>query len=307
MKLYVEETIGNVVEVESLITILEIADFDAGLRQMLEAEQSDTISAGSDITLTDNNKVIQFINPNGADRNVYLPTASINNHGFVIINTAASSYTLTVLSGTTTLGVIQADSGIGWFISNGIVWKGEGGGSSTVEVVIEEEDGAPSAVVETIKVPNGSLVDYGEGVVTLFENGIIPRSAMLFPDQCTPSGAMTFTVNASQRYCQFVTITTPALNNTYDYTVVLEKGTYEIKIYYYGGSTGGTGTLYIDGNSVDVFSYRGAAANLTNTLTGKVLSFSGLHTVQMKMTAVGTGGSGYSFQHTFISFRRTGD
>lgn len=122
MKLIVEETIGNLVEVEKLVTILEIMDFDAGLRQMLEAEQSNTMLATGNITLTDSDKVIQFVDPGGSDREIALPTVSINNHGFLIKNTADAWEKLTVKSGSTVLCTLHKAE-MAWVISSGTVWN----------------------------------------------------------------------------------------------------------------------------------------------------------------------------------------
>lgn len=121
MKLYVEETIGNVVEVESLTTILEIADFDAGLRQMLEAEQSAITTASSNLTLDNDDKTIQFIDPAGSNRTVTLPSASIDNHGFIIKNTADAWEILTIYSGATLLCTVHKGE-MAWLLSNGSSW-----------------------------------------------------------------------------------------------------------------------------------------------------------------------------------------
>ena len=131
MKLVIQEAVNNLVEIEKLETIIRIADFDVGLRQMLEAEQSRTFVAIEDITLTDDDVVIQFIDPGGADRDVFLPAVSINNHGYIILNIADNEEFLYIYSGATKLGEIEPYSGIGWFVSNGIEWVYAGGGSES--------------------------------------------------------------------------------------------------------------------------------------------------------------------------------
>lgn len=128
MKMIIEETINNIIEIDKLETVIEIADFDVGLRQLLEAQQSRTLIAIADVTLADADATIQFIDANGTNRVVNLPTPSVSNHGFVIINTSTGDYTLTVMSGVITLGVINPGGGIGWFLSNGLTWAKAGGG-----------------------------------------------------------------------------------------------------------------------------------------------------------------------------------
>lgn len=130
MKLVITETIDNVVEIKTLETIINIADFDVGLRQMLEAEQSTTITATGNIILTDSDKVIQIINPGGVSRDITLPAVSINNHGFLFINTASGETELLIIkssSGSIIASVYR--SGAGWFLSSGISWYSAGLGT----------------------------------------------------------------------------------------------------------------------------------------------------------------------------------
>lgn len=131
MKLVIQEAVNNLVEIEKLETIIRIADFDVGLRQMLEAEQSRTFVAIGNVTLTDDDVVIQFIDPGGANRDVFLPSAGINNHGFIILNVADAEEYLYIYSGATKLGEVAPYSGIGWFVSNGLEWVLAGGSSQS--------------------------------------------------------------------------------------------------------------------------------------------------------------------------------
>ena len=177
MKLIIQETINNLVEIEKLETIIRIADFDVGLRQMLEAEQSRTITADGDITLTDTDVVIQFIDPNGADRNINLPTPSINNHGFIIINTAAINTTkqLIVYSGVTELGRVPPNGGIGWFISSGLAWsKGGVGGHLQEEAKLCQgrltlESGVPVSTSDQADKTNLYFTPYNGNLIDIYD------------------------------------------------------------------------------------------------------------------------------------------
>jgi len=133
MKLVVTETVSNMVEVEKLETILQITDFDAGLRQMLEAEQSNTTTATDDIVLTDADKVIQIIDPGGASRNVTLPAESVNNHGYLIYNIGDTAVETLIIKDDAggAVGTVYP-GGAGWFTSNGAIWKSAGLGTTDV-------------------------------------------------------------------------------------------------------------------------------------------------------------------------------
>lgn len=184
MKLIVEETIGNVVEVEKLTTILQIADFDVGLRQMLEAVQSNTTIATGNITLTDSSKVIQLINPNGADRTITLPAESMNNHGFLFFNTASTNLLVIKNDAGGAIGTVYPN-GAGWFISNGVNWESAGLGTTdiaTKRIAVWRVVGASSPIsvkdgVDFFMVPaeiNGyNLISAHAGIDVVSSSGTI--------------------------------------------------------------------------------------------------------------------------------------
>jgi len=176
MKLIVQENVNNAIEIAKLTTVLEIADFDVGLRQLLEAQQSRTIIATDNITLEDSDTSIQFIDCNGANRIVNLPTASIDNHGFIIVNTTASVYTVTVMSGVETLGIIPPNGGIGWFLSNGTVWiKGGGGGSVGLDLEylcqgrLTLESGVPVSTTDQTDKTNLYFTPYNGNLIEIYD------------------------------------------------------------------------------------------------------------------------------------------
>lgn len=310
MRLIVEETVGQVTEVEILTTILQIADFDAGLRMMLEAEQSQTTQASGDITLTDSSKTIQFIDPNGANRIVNLPSTSVNNHGFVIVN-SGSSYTLTVKSGSTTLGTVQAGGGIGWFLSNGTEWIKAGGGSSTVS--IQEVDGSPAVTVGTIKVPNGTLADNGGGIVQLTGIGVYPYGCEQFWDTLTSSGAVgeSYQMTTSQRYNYYYEAGGSSSNDQSTYTfpdVILESGTYTLTLLGRRDTGNAIIDVYFDGVEVGSMDwYR--SSNLLNAELSISFSVStgGRHSLYFKVDGKNaSAGANYYVRITKHWLTRTG-
>lgn len=160
MKLIIEDTFYETLEIYDTETIMEMSDFDVGLRQMLEASESTTTTATGTITLTDDSKVIQFIDPGGANRDVVLPAESTDNHGFLIFNTADAAENLVVKNdGGTEEGTVY-QGGAGWFVSNGSAWESVGLGT------FNPTDYAPAHIVEgrischaTEAVPTADVVD----------------------------------------------------------------------------------------------------------------------------------------------------
>lgn len=121
MKLIIEEAVSNVVEVQKTVTNLTIAPFDIGLKKLIQVSDSRTISLSDDLTLTDSDYTVQFIDPGGADRNIALPSVGSGNHAFFIVNTADADENLNIKSGSTTLETLaQGQSAM--FISNGATW-----------------------------------------------------------------------------------------------------------------------------------------------------------------------------------------
>lgn len=137
LELKITQTIGDTIEITKNVMTVSIADYEIGLAQMLEAEQSNTTTATGDITLTDSDKVMQFIDPGGSDRNVTLPAESIDNHGFLIVNTADADETITVKDDAANIIGYVGWTGIGWFVSNGSAWEAAYAGSITANPVCE--------------------------------------------------------------------------------------------------------------------------------------------------------------------------
>ena len=78
------------------------------------------------LTLLNTDSAYQSLNPNGANRTVNLPTAGADNHPFLLVNRAASTYTITVMSGASIVVVLQpgdtrtvVSDGVGWYLLNG--------------------------------------------------------------------------------------------------------------------------------------------------------------------------------------------
>lgn len=121
MKLIIEEAVSNVVEVQKTVTNLTIAPFDIGLKKLIQVSDSRTISLSDNLTLTDSDYTVQFVDPGGADRNIALPSVGSGNHAFFVVNTADADENLNIKSGSTTLETLaQGQSAM--FISNGATW-----------------------------------------------------------------------------------------------------------------------------------------------------------------------------------------
>ena len=87
-----------------------------------EAGNAETTTATGNITLADSNAKIQYINCNGADRDVTMPAEAATNHEFVIVNTSGADYVLTVKDdGGGTLCIIDQNE-TGALFSNGSAW-----------------------------------------------------------------------------------------------------------------------------------------------------------------------------------------
>jgi len=134
MELKITQTIGDTIQIEKNVMTVTISDYEIGLRQMLEAEQSNTTTATDNITLTDSDTVIQVIDPGGADRTVTLPAESLDNHGFLIFNSADADEDLNVVDDASAALATVYQGGAGWFVSNGSSWKSAGLGTLGWEI-----------------------------------------------------------------------------------------------------------------------------------------------------------------------------
>jgi len=132
MKLIVEQTFASQV-INKINKTITITPFNRGQRQMLEAVSSRTLTATATVVLTDASAVIQVIDPGGASRDVTLPAESIDNHGFLIMNTADVLTELLVVKndGGTEIGTVYP-GGAGWFISNNADWRSAGLGTTSI-------------------------------------------------------------------------------------------------------------------------------------------------------------------------------
>jgi hypothetical protein len=152
LKMKITETIGNGVTIREKINKFTLADYEIGLRQMLEASSSRTLTATDDVVLTDSSTVIQLIDPGGADRDVELPAEGVSNHGFLIINTADADETITVKNDAGTIVGYVGRGGTGWFVSNGVTWYASWSGSITANPVCEGrltlETGVPISITD---------------------------------------------------------------------------------------------------------------------------------------------------------------
>lgn len=92
-----------------------------------KADKSQTIAVNAlsgNLTLAVHDRKVQFLDPNGANRNITLPaTADSTDLYFWIINCADAAEDLVVkYGGSTIITVSQDEAGIVW--CNGSIWKG---------------------------------------------------------------------------------------------------------------------------------------------------------------------------------------
>lgn len=82
---------------------------------------TETLSANK--TLTDDDRVLQTLNPNTADRTITLPAIAVTNHPFLITNTNGSNFKLTVENASATHVRVVPPGKSYLFFSNGSSWK----------------------------------------------------------------------------------------------------------------------------------------------------------------------------------------
>jgi hypothetical protein len=63
----------------------------------------------------------QSLNPNGANRTVNLPAVGVDNHPYLLINSATATYTINILSGSVSVCVLQPGDAL-ILLSNGSTW-----------------------------------------------------------------------------------------------------------------------------------------------------------------------------------------
>jgi hypothetical protein len=120
MTIEVTQSFGSQL-IEKRTREITIAGINLGKRQILQANESTTTTATGNITLTDADTVMQFIDPGGANRTLALPSASVGNHGYFIKNTADAWETISVYTGSTLLCVLHKNEAA-WFASNNSTW-----------------------------------------------------------------------------------------------------------------------------------------------------------------------------------------
>lgn len=91
------------------ITYVLATYYNKILGSVWRGDFSNSLTMTTDLTLTDGDTAIQRLNCNGANRVVSLPASAAGNHPFLLINTSASAYALTVKSndGATTFLILQ--------------------------------------------------------------------------------------------------------------------------------------------------------------------------------------------------------
>jgi hypothetical protein len=95
------------------------------LRALIEAFSANVESLSANKTLTDADAAIQYLNPNGANRDVTLPALGPGNHQFIITNTAGATYNLVIKNPAAAILATITPGGIATCFSGGLsgVWR----------------------------------------------------------------------------------------------------------------------------------------------------------------------------------------
>lgn len=98
-------------------------------KMFLSPAMANTQVLTGDLTLTDESPEIQYLDANGASRNINLPAVANTNHIFFIYNSASSAFNLVIKSGVTIIVTLtQGQSAL--VMSNGVTWISFSGGGS---------------------------------------------------------------------------------------------------------------------------------------------------------------------------------
>jgi len=109
-------------DINNLQTALEALAYAA----LNQANFANTQTLSANKTLTDDDAVLQFLNPNTADRDVSLPTLADTNHIHAVMNTSGGNYLLTVKNSGGTVIRIVPPGKMYFFVSDGNQWVSVG-------------------------------------------------------------------------------------------------------------------------------------------------------------------------------------
>lgn len=135
----------------------------------------------------------------------------------------------------------------------------------------------------------------------------LPRTWFATWDCCERPATVTLTrtYNSSQIMGFTVSASGTAYGNLYQFYPILEAGTYTLEELGVKSSGRGQSQLYVDGVSYGVFDWYNATTtyNVVRTVTGIVLSYSGVHTITFKCVDAN---SRYVISGTSVSMFKTG-
>ncbi len=115
--------IAEAKDYEELATFAEfIRDF--GAKPAVASWSANTETLSTDKTLLDIDATLQFLDPNGADRIIILPSPTTISPFFIIRNTGRTAAGADLLVETATGAPIirVADGGVAWMVTNGVEW-----------------------------------------------------------------------------------------------------------------------------------------------------------------------------------------
>jgi hypothetical protein len=303
-KLIVTESSGASSVIKEKETTIVISPFDAGLRQMLEASESNSEILTENKTLTDSDNVIQMLDPNGSARTVTLPEGATTNHGFVIYNYGEGAEIITVKNyAGTTLGTVYPNNA-GWYLSSNLIYRGAGGGSQLINELSD---------VDITSAADEEILQYN-GTTSKWEN----VSAFSMPRQANYSwreAVTDVTINTTVTGAALVvggwrnTAANAADGDEYYFYPLLEKGTYEILTLGVKMSWNGISDLYVNGTEEGSYDWYATSQmnNIEFLVTGITILTSGRQEIKYKMDGKNSYSSNYGMAILQVIIRRTGD
>jgi hypothetical protein len=316
MKLKITEQSGNPVLIKEKEYTVIINDFDVGLRKLLQASQSVTVSGAQALENTDAELI--YLDPGGSDIDVTLPAEAGNNHGFVIINTADADETITVKDDSDNVIGYIYQGGVGIYVSNGTVWKLASGDNRAIHDNVAGEINAITSKADAdnndVLVIEDSADSYAKKkiLVTALPTVAYPRQASYTWNQAITTVAID-TLDLGTMWLGGAWRNTAANANdgdTYYFYPLLDSGTYKIQIIYTKSDNQGILDTYVDGVEVNsgLDMYRASALhdNVAN-ITGVNITSAGRHELKIVVDGKNASSSDYVVKIAHISITRTGD
>lgn len=121
------------------------------IRSLPLGHYSNTETLSANKTFTDSDKVIQYLDPGGADRGLILPAEGGTNHWYIIVNTADADEDLLVVDDSDAKIIYIGQGEMGIVFCDGTTWDGGVGVELLDEDDLSSDDPAKPASQQSIK------------------------------------------------------------------------------------------------------------------------------------------------------------